>query len=162
LDPEEEEETRQRILELLREFSSIMEELRVARGAYRKKFHELSARLLLQTRTWRSLKILKRRRAIEISTLQQKCNELMEEFVKVETIRGEQQQEFTRLMSEIPPSGGLAKVELLKRVNEFNLRELSEGLSVRWDLLDQIEGTVVNVEELVRRLGRGRSETNEL
>jgi hypothetical protein len=157
----QEEETRQRIVELLSEFSSVMEELRVARGAYRKKFHELSARLLLQTRTWRSLKIIKRIRASEVTQLQRRCNEIMEEFVKLETLRTEEQQEMSRLLSEIPPSGGLAKIELLEKINEFNRRELSEGLSLRWDLLDQIESSVVKVEELVRGRRHGNSETDE-
>lgn len=63
------EENRQEIAELLQEFRTTREQLRVAKAEYIKRFHELTARLLLQTRTWRSLRIHKRRLAIEISSL---------------------------------------------------------------------------------------------
>ena len=111
------EENRQEIAELLREFRTTREQLRVAKAEYIKRFHELTARLLLQTRTWRSLRIHKRRLAIEISSLQRQCNEMFEEFVKLETQRNEKQQDFTRLLSETPASEGAVRVEILKKVN---------------------------------------------
>ena len=78
---------------------------------------------------------------------------MFEEFVKLETQRNEKQQDFTRLLSETPASEGAVRVEILKKVNEFNLRELSEGLSLRWELLDRIETEVEKVETFVRVLG---------
>lgn len=80
----------------------------------------------------------------------------MEEFVKLETLRIEEQQEYMQLLSEMPPTAGLSKVALLEKINEFNLRELSEGLSLRWELLDQIDGAVAKLEEFVGGLGRRR------
>jgi hypothetical protein len=133
-----------------------MEQLRVARAEYRKRFHELSARLLLQTRTWRSLHIRKRNFGTEISALQRKCNALMEDFVKLETLRIEEQQEIMRILSEIPPTDGAAKVQVLEKVNELNLNELSEGLSLRWELLEQIAIGVEKVEDFVRGLKPGK------
>jgi hypothetical protein len=147
------EEIRQRVAELLRESATIREQLRAARKQYRSRFQELSARLLLQTRTWRSFHIHKRKTAIEITALQQKCNDLMEEFVKIETLRIEEQRDLMQLLSELPPSDAVAKAALLERVNQFNLHELAEGLTSRWQLLDQIEVGVEKVEDFVRARG---------
>ncbi len=88
-----------------------------------------------------------------LTSTQRQCNEMFEEFVKLETQRNEKQQDFTRLLSETPASEGAVRAEILKKVNEFNLRELSEGLSLRWELLDRIETEVEKVETFVRLLG---------
>jgi len=55
----QEEEFRQRIRVLLKDSESIRDQLNVARQEYRARFQELSARLLSQTSTWRSLRITK-------------------------------------------------------------------------------------------------------
>jgi len=148
---------RQRIRELLKESESIRDQLNAARQEYRARFHELNARLLVQTSTWRSLHIRKRKLAVEISAIQRRCNELMEEFVKLETIRTQDQQELMRFLSEVPRSDGANMERLLMRINDFNLNELSEGLSLRWGILDQIQLGVEKAEEFVKRLDRGRS-----
>jgi hypothetical protein len=122
----QEEEFRQRIRVLLKDSESIRDQLNVARQEYRARFQELSARLLSQTSTWRSLRIHKRKLAVEISALQRKCNELMEEFVKIETMRIQDQQELMRFLSEVPRTDGANKERLLKKVNDFNRNELSE------------------------------------
>ena len=148
------DENRQEISELLIEFKSTREQLRVAKVEYGNRFRELVARLLLQTRTWRSLHIYKRRLAIEISSLQRQCNEMFEEFVKLETLRNEKQQDYTRHLSETPESDGIARAGILRNLNEFNRQELSEGLSLRWELLDRIEAGVEEVEAFVQALQR--------
>jgi hypothetical protein len=152
----QEEETRQRIIDLLKEAELLREQLRVARLEYRTRFQELSARLLLQTRTWRSLRIRRRKLASELVSLQRTCNELMEEFLKIETIRIQEQQELMRLLGAVPPSERVSQAKSLKRVNEFYLEELSEGLSLRWKVIDQIEIGVENVEHFVRAHSKGR------
>lgn len=146
------EEGRHRIAEILKEYASITEQLNLARSEYRKRFHELSARLLLQTRTWRSLNIRKRRLATEISELQRSCNNLMEDFIKVETQRIQTQQDLMRILTEIPTSHAGEKVHQFEKVNEFNIRELTEGLSLRWKILDELAIDVERTEAFVRGL----------
>ncbi len=42
---------------------------------------------MLQTKTWRSLQIYDAELDSEIASLARRCNETMEEFVKIETLR---------------------------------------------------------------------------
>jgi len=51
----------------------------------------------------------------------------MEEFVKIETMRIQDQQELMRFLSEVPRTDGANKERLLKKVNDFNRNELSEA-----------------------------------
>jgi hypothetical protein len=77
---------------------------------------------------------------------------LFEEFVKLETLRNEKQQDFSRQLTATPASEGVVRAGILKKINEFNLHELSEGLSLRWELLDRIEADVEKVETFVEEL----------
>lgn len=151
------DETRRRAADILKEFESLGAQLRAARAEYRTRFQELSARLLLQTSTWRSLRIRKRKLAREISELQKHCNDLMEEFVRIETLRTQEQNTLMSRLSGLSPSEVRAKLEFIESVNKFNLNELAEGLTVRWQLLDKIEAEVERVEAFVQSLSPGES-----
>jgi chromosome segregation ATPase len=144
-----------RIVDLVGETVSIREQLGIAKAEYGRRFRELTSRLLSLTKTWRSLHIRKKRLAVEISALQRKCNEMFEEFVELERSSNSQQQRMMQQLSDTSSSEGAAKVQILEEIKRFNLNELSEGLAVRWDLLDKIEAEVNKVESFVRALSPG-------
>ncbi len=73
----------------------------------------------------------------------------MEELVKLETQRIQKQNGLMSILDALPPSELLGRLDFFESVNQFCVNELSEGLNLRWNLLDQIEAEVEKIEELV-------------